>query len=223
MLSCCRLRQITENSSGQIGNGFGSCNNSSVAAECAGSGVVNNGGVPTSTGVGSTGGVYFANYGVDNSSQNSVSGINGLSGPMRHHYLHVSKHVRMGRRVSDGGPYVAAYKLFIEKRGPQLTQIHSNSNIDRSDSTSISSANSIKMLLQEKKSYGGLPSNSRGEWMQYKQQVSGGGGRVGVREGGRVGVSGGEREGGMEGAKEGEEGRVREGREGMEGGRMRGR
>ena len=166
---CYRLREITENSSGQINNGFGSCNNSSVVAECAAS-AINGTGASASTTMGSSG-VYFANYG-DHSSQNSVS---GASGPIRQHYLH-PKHPRMGRRVSDGGPYVTAYKLFIEKRAPQLTQIRSNTNIDKSDSTGISSASSVKMLLQEKKSsYGVLPNHK--EWL-YKQ----------VREGRGVGV-----------------------------------
>ena len=188
-----RLRGITENSSGQISNGFGSCNNNngSVVAECTGSmtSSSNNGGVVTTSTAAAVGssGIYFPNYrptgngtggggggggltGMDKSSQNNVGGANGMSGPMRHHYL-MSKQVRMGRRVSDGGPYVAAYKLYIEKRSPQLTQIRSNSNIDKADSGSVGLASSVKMLLQDKTTYGGLPNSHRGEWMHYKNQV----------------------------------------------------
>ena len=99
---------------------------------------------------------------VDNSSQNSVGG------PTRHHYLHLNT-ARMGRRVSDGGPYVAAYKLFIEKRNPQLTQIMSSNDVGLDVSTS--STNSVKVLLQEKKAYGGLPKSDHREWLLYKKQV----------------------------------------------------
>ena len=128
--------------------------------------------IPTSGAMGSSGVYYTTNYGVDNSSQNSVGG------PTRLNYHLQPKGGRMGRRVSDGGGYVAAYRLFIEKRSPQLTQIKSNTSIDRVDSTSMSSTNSVKVLLQEKKAhgYGGLPNNHR-EWLQYKNQVRIGGSR----------------------------------------------
>lgn len=69
---------------------------------------------------------------------------------------------------------MAAYKMFMEKRNPQLPQIKSSTNIEKCDSTTMSSTNSVKMLLQEKqekKGYGGLPNSSRREWNQFKNQV----------------------------------------------------
>ena len=131
-------------------------------------------GMPLTNTMGSSG-IHY-NY----PSQSSVGG--SINGPLRgpaNHYLHMPPKARMGRRVSDGGPYVAAYKMFIEKRNPQLTQIRSNTNIEKSDSSSVSS---VKPLLQERKaSYGGLPNNRR-EWQQFKNQVR--------REGGREGEQG---------------------------------
>ena len=111
------------------------------------------------------------------------SSLSSVGGPMRpshqqqykpqpHQFLPLPKNPRMGRRVSDGGPYVAAYRLFIDKRNP-LPQIKSSNNIERCDSTSMNSTNSVKLLLQEtqeKKCYGGLP-NSRREWLEFKNQV----------------------------------------------------
>ena len=125
-----------------------------------------------------------ANYSHKNSSQTSMGG--SINGPLRGggagvgHYLHMPPKGRMGRRVSDGGPYVAAYRMFIEKRNPQLTQIRSNTNIEKSDSSSV---NSVKLLLQERKaSYGGLPNNRR-EWQHFKNQVRGQREREREREG----------------------------------------
>ena len=99
------------------------------------------------------------------SSQSSVTG------PIRPHLHPSHQHPRggrMGRRTSDGGPYVQGYRQFIEKRSQQqLPLIKSTNNIERSDSA-MSSTSSVKMLLMEKqlekKAYGGLP-NSRKEWL----------------------------------------------------------
>ena len=105
--------------------------------------------------------------GVDNSSQSSI-------GSMSRQYLQPPRVSRMGRRASDGGPYATAYKMYIEKRTPQLAQINSSSSIDRSDSAR---AGSVKQLLEERKvqtsHYGrltGLPTTHK-QWLQYKNQV----------------------------------------------------
>jgi len=104
-------------------------------------------------------------------SGNLDSSQNSVGGPIRPH-LHPSlannTRNRMGRRTSDGGPYVQGYRQFMEKRNLQLPEIKSNSNMKRSDS-SVSSTSSVKMLLMEKQlekqAYGGLP-RSRKEWLQ---------------------------------------------------------
>ena len=127
-----------------------------------------NGGLPAINPLGSTGIHYPAGYMQgDTSSQASLGG--SIGGPLRHHYLQAPGGGRMGRRVSDGGPYVAAYKLYIEKRNPQLTQIMSATNLDKAEGNNMSSSNSVRMLLQEKKAYGGLPHR---DWVQFKEQVS---------------------------------------------------
>lgn len=96
--------------------------------------------------------------------QSSSSSIN-------RHYLQPPRHARMGRRASDGGPYAAGYKMFLEKRNPQLAQINSSSSIDRQDSMG---ASSVKQLLQDHKAtaahYGRLPNTHR-QWLAYKNQV----------------------------------------------------
>lgn len=168
---------MNESSNDQISNGFGSCSGGDNPADPGGIG----GG-----GGGHGGGAGIAWHTMSTSGAMGSSGIqphtdyssqNSMGGPIRHQhqphqYLALPKNPRMGRRVSDGGPYVAAYKLYIEKRNP-LPQIKSSTNIEKCDSTSMSSTNSVKMLLQEKqekKAYGGLP-NSRKEWLQFKNQV----------------------------------------------------
>ena len=79
---------------------------------------------------------------------------------------------RMGRRASDGGPYAAVFRLYLEKRMPQLAQIDSRGSLH--DSTTLSSS-SVKQLLLDKKSqenqFGKLSTQSK-EWLQYKDQVS---------------------------------------------------
>lgn len=158
------MRKITENSSN--GSGFGSIsNNPPVADSSGGAGLVFNG-IPTANLMGSSGVHYNTGYGPDNSSQTSLGGA-GSMGPLRYHHLQTPG-ARMGRRVSDGGPYVAAYKLFIEKRNPQLTQIMSANHIEKTEGTNMSSANSVKMLLQDKIAHGGLPHK---DWFHYKEQV----------------------------------------------------
>lgn len=79
---------------------------------------------------------------------------------------------RMGRRASDGGPYAAVFRLYLEKRMPQLSQISSRGSL--CESGTHSSTSSVKQLLQEKKSqepqFGKQFSQSK-EWLQYKDQV----------------------------------------------------
>ena len=78
---------------------------------------------------------------------------------------------RMGRRASDGGPYAAGFRLYLEKRMPQLAQINSRGSLR--DSTTLSSS-SVKQLLQDKRAqdaqFGKAPAQSK-EWLQYKDQV----------------------------------------------------
>lgn len=78
---------------------------------------------------------------------------------------------RMGRRASDGGPYAAVFRLYLEKRMPQLAQINSQGFLH--DSTTHSSS-SVKQLLQDKRTQEaqfGKPPNQSKEWLQYKDQV----------------------------------------------------
>ena len=107
--------------------------------------------------------------GVDHSSQSSVSGPS-------HRHLQPSR-ARMGRRVSDGGPYLNAWqKYFMEKRTPNLSQINSSTSINRPENTDMSYSSSVKALLQQKtllaqgETYGGLPSTHR-QWLQHNNQV----------------------------------------------------
>ena len=76
-----------------------------------------------------------------------------------------------GRRASDGGPYAAVYRLYLEKRVPQLAQINSRGSVH--DNTTHSSS-SVKQLLQDRKSqesqFGKPPTFSK-EWLHYKDQV----------------------------------------------------
>ncbi len=155
-----RLREITENSSGQISNGFGSCSTEQATSISMGYHPPPDRSNTMLNEMGSSGFTY-SNYSIDNSSQNNVGG------PTR---LHAPKNVRLGRRVSDGGPYVASYKLFIEKRTPQLSEIRSSTNIDRTDSSMASSSNSVRVLLQERKAIGGQPYSNK-EWLHFKNQV----------------------------------------------------
>ena len=121
---------------------------------------------------------------------NLDSSQNSVGGPIRAH-LHPSQPAtrnRMGRRTSDGGPYVQGYRQFIEKRLPLPEIMSSSSNMKRSDS-SVSSTSSVKMLLMEKQlekqqlGYGGLP-HSRKEWLQQvKGRYRARAGKVGERNG----------------------------------------
>ena len=153
-----KLRQISEHSSSQASDGLGLGSNSST--NCV-TGVVGSTTLSSLQQALSTGVPV-----INNSSQNNVNG------PKRH-YIPPSRN-RMERRMSDATPYATAYRLYIEKRNPQLAQINSNSSVNREDSSSISSASSVKMLLQEKKAfgevYGGLPAHR--QWLQYKNHVS---------------------------------------------------
>ncbi len=154
--ACCRL-QGNELAANTIINGFGSRDNPIDPGSIGGG---KNGlkiAWQNSRGAMGSSGIH-ANL---DSSQNSVGG------PIRPH-LHPSvahsRGHRMGRRISDGGPYVQSYRHYIEKK--YLPEIKSNSNIKKSDSN-MSSTSSVKMLLMEqleKKAYGMLP--NRKEWLQ---------------------------------------------------------
>ena len=78
---------------------------------------------------------------------------------------------RMGRRASDGGPYAAVFRLYLEKRNPQLAQINSRGSLH--EATTLSSS-SVKHLLQDKRTQeiqcGKPPAQSK-EWLHYKDQV----------------------------------------------------
>ena len=77
---------------------------------------------------------------------------------------------RTGRRASDGGPYAAVFRLYLEKRNPHLAQINSRGSLH--EATTLSSS-SVKHLLQDKKAQEvqcGKPAQSK-EWLHYKDQV----------------------------------------------------
>lgn len=99
------------------------------------------------------------------------SSTNTPSAPTRP-LLQPPQRSRSGRRASDGGPYAAAFRLYLEKRTPQLAQINSQSSLQ--DSTSLSSTSSVKQLLLEKRvqetHFGKLPFQPK-EWTQYKDQA----------------------------------------------------
>lgn len=110
--------------------------------------------------------------GLESSSQTSMG-----SSKATNRYLQIpAKHSRMEkRRASDGGPYAHAYKLFLDMRNSQLSQIDSTCELDsRGHSTSHTS--SIKQLFEDKKAqYGRLPpaGANRKEWLQFKNQQVG--------------------------------------------------
>ncbi len=82
---------------------------------------------------------------VDHSSQNNMSGAS------MHRHLQPSR-ARMGRRVSDGGPYLKAYqKYFMERRNPNLAQINSSSALNQGVSSDVGRAGSMKVLRQQSK------------------------------------------------------------------------
>ncbi len=151
-----QLRQISECSSSQTSNGLGSeTSNSQFPA-------------PPST-------LHQAlNFGagVESSSQNSVESS-------KSHYLQIpaKQSRRDRRRASDGGPYAHAYKLFLDMRNSQLSQINSTTDLDN-HGHSGSHTSSIKQLFEDKKAqtmqYGNLPATgtTRNEWLQFKNQVS---------------------------------------------------
>lgn len=77
----------------------------------------------------------------------------------------------IGRRASDGGPYAAVFRLYLEKRMPQLAQINSRGSLH--DNTTLSSS-SVKQLLQDKNTQEtliGKPPIQSKEWLHYKDQV----------------------------------------------------
>ena len=102
-------------------------------------------------------------------SQSLQSGSSPLS---RATLMQPQVRARMGRRASDGGPYAAVFRLYLEKRMPQLAQINSRGSL--CDSGTHSSTSSVKLLLQEKNSqetHFGKQSSQSKEWLQYMDQV----------------------------------------------------
>ncbi len=106
--------------------------------------------------------------GVDHSSQSSMGG-----GAPVHRHLQPSRGARMGRRVSDGGPYLKAYqKYFMERRNPNLLpQINSSNAVNLPMSTDVGRTGSLRALRQQSKAgmqqgeaYGG----QRQQWMQQQ-------------------------------------------------------
>lgn len=98
---------------------------------------------------------------VDHSSQSNMSGASA-------HSKHLQPRPRMGRRVSDGGPYLKAYqKYFMERRNPNLAQINSNNALNQGISGDVGRAGSMKALRQQSKAvqqgeaYGG-----QRQWLQ---------------------------------------------------------
>ena len=97
--------------------------------------------------------------GVGVDSQGSIKSLNAQT------RLPIPSRLRMDRRVSDGGPYVAAYRMFMEKRNPLLAQLNSANSINRHDSSQ--GTNSVRALLERKAhvthvqcgDYGQLPSS----------------------------------------------------------------
>ena len=80
---------------------------------------------------------------------------------------------RVGRRASDGGPYAAAFRLYLEKRTPHLAQINSQSSLQ--DSVNLSSTSSVKQLLLDKRAQEGYLVQQQmqpQEWLQYPNAVS---------------------------------------------------
>lgn len=76
---------------------------------------------------------------------------------------------RMGRRASDGGPYAAAFRLYLEKRTPQLAQINSRGSLY--ESGAHSSTSSVKQLLLDKRGQEQEHITQSKEFLQYKEQV----------------------------------------------------
>ena len=99
--------------------------------------------------------------GVGVDSQGSIKSLNAQT------RLPIPSRLRMDRRVSDGGPYVAAYRMFMEKRSPLLAQLNSANSINRHDSMGCPGTNSVRALLERKAhvahvqcgDYGQLPSS----------------------------------------------------------------
>ena len=145
-----RLREISECSSSQTSSGVGSC---TQLLE-----------LPTTLQQ-----ALSCSTGVDSSLQSSVGSMNA---PNRHYLPIPSRGPRLGRRVSDGGPYAAAYKVFMERRSPLLAQLNSTNSIDRQDSSGLTGTNSVKRLLLEQRAhatqYGQLPSPG---WIQQVSAV----------------------------------------------------
>ena len=167
-----RLREINECSSSGLGSSSGSRPEERPAAAAPAPSALHE---ALSSG--------FETY----SSQNSMGSIHAPGAGNAKPYLQQSRHIR--RRVSDGGPYAATYKLLLERRGGALlAQINSSNSVH--DGSSLECLG-VKQLLQGgvggggaagNGQYGLLPANSTHKQMlQLRAQVSRGRGRRGRR------------------------------------------
>lgn len=108
----------------------------------------------------------------DDSMQSSTGSI--VSGAQKP-YLQPPRACRSSRRASDGGHYVAAYKVYLERRGNLKPGGGGGPALDKLDSSSGTHlvSTSVKQLLQERmesRHYGTLPQGHH--WVHYKLQHS---------------------------------------------------
>lgn len=82
------------------------------------------------------------------SSQNSMGSVHTPGAGNSRPYLQQNRHLY--RRVSDGGPYAATYKLWMEKRGPLLSPINGGASVGQQACYQAGSSDcaSVKQLLQ---------------------------------------------------------------------------
>ena len=106
------------------------------------------------------------------SGQAEIDSSSLSSSPLRVSGLQPQVRSRMGRRASDGGPYAAVFRLFLEKRMPHLSQINSRGSLY--NSSTLSSESSVKQLLQERRpheSQSGKQTAHSKDWLLYKDKV----------------------------------------------------
>ena len=144
------LREASESSS-HASNDAGSSNNASL--------------LPLGTGLLQSSGQNVGQY--------SSSNASDTSSMLKTMMLQPPTRPRVGRRASDGGPYAAVFRLYLERRMPQLAQINSQSSLR--DNTSYSFSSSVKQLLLDKRSqeaqYIKQTPQSK-EWLHNKDQVN---------------------------------------------------
>ena len=110
---------------------------------------------------------------LNDSIQSSTGSI--VSSGAQKPYLQPPRACRSSRRASDGGHYVAAYKVYLERRGNPKLGGCPTTTLDKQDSASGTQlvTTSVKQLLQERmesRQYGTLPQGHH--WVHYKLQQS---------------------------------------------------